>query len=766
MQDFYEILAVIAVGWCLLLAFWLRRYGWKRGLLASTLRVAWLLPLFLAISPRLDKTVVTNSISLKTIHFLEDDSQSMQSYELTALREETRNRLERLCQRHGCRVQHTLLSELSDEVAKGYTPLSHAVQAWMPLTHGEPWILLSDGGDSQPTADWAAQLKNSGVHGGKPLGLILSSPHKEQDNLWIDIVGGPDFGFDQKLIELEATVHRRTANMKEPLTVQVQASVKDSNLASINVTFRPDEESLQVQIPIPPLARGTHLIRISVLPMGSEAAIWDNSVYKSLEVLPNTIGILHLLGSPSWDGRFVRRYLKSEPKYDLISFFILRDPSDVQLTNERELSLIPFPVERLFNEELPNFRAVVLQNFSLYQFLEPGYQKNLVDFVLNGGGLLFIGGPRALHELDIASSPLASLLPFKMKGKGSRAPRQGLSLDPWSEFSSVPFDRNVKFKVRAAEPSKEKRQLATVYDDWLPLDFGLRDEQGFQGLHLLEDVELAEEGLTPLLMAERDDGKTSLLAAASYPGKGRAIWIFSDDLWRLAMNPGAHSSRESYQNFMRSSMTWLLREELQRPLWLQDFSLTTQSFETNWSARLRGPAARFLEEGESWKYRVCGVDVPAQKVTRQMVSQDQWLIGGSINTRMASGVVCEFTLEGQHPAFGTVRASAFGIVPESFADKDMEGSLYRLEQLKELTNGRLTRLGEGSADFEMDQWFADVTGEIGVTRKSEQKLMPDYFWVLDSWWGLLLIALIPLEILVRRWDAFTGHGIREKHPTV
>src|SRR5690606_10902947 len=121
---------------------------------------------------------------------------------------------------------------------------------------------------------------------------------------------------------------------------------------------------------------GQHLLSLKVLPVASEVSLWDNVAYAQVEVMPNTVGVLHLLGSPSWDGRFLRRYLKSEPKYDLISFFILRDPWDSQQVSERELSLIPFPVERLFKEELPNFRVVAIQNFTLIQFLQAEFQNN------------------------------------------------------------------------------------------------------------------------------------------------------------------------------------------------------------------------------------------------------------------------------------------------------------------------------------------------------------------------------------------------------
>ena len=45
----------------------------------------------------------------------------------------------------------------------------------------------------------------------------------------------------------------------------------------------------------------------------------------------------------------------------------------------------------------------------------PNYQKNIVDFVKNGGGLFFLGGEKSLTREDISLSPLAEILPFKFK---------------------------------------------------------------------------------------------------------------------------------------------------------------------------------------------------------------------------------------------------------------------------------------------------------------------------------------------------------------
>ena len=65
----------------------------------------------------------------------------------------------------------------------------------------------------------------------------------------------------------------------------------------------------------------------------------------------------------------------------------------------------------------------------------------------------------------------------------------------------------------------------------------IRKSKNLKGLHHMENVSFKDGEYTPLLNARLRDGTTVPLAVASYPGKGRALWIFSDSLWRLAMDP-------------------------------------------------------------------------------------------------------------------------------------------------------------------------------------------------------------------------------------
>ena len=124
--------------------------------------------------------------------------------------------------------------------------------------------------------------------------------------------------------------------------MQIQVSSKHKHLLSTNISLNKGEKSLDVDVGYRVLTKGNHLLKVKLLPMSGEKVVWDNTIYIPVEVMPNTIGVLHILGSPTWDGRYLRRYFKSEPKYDMISFFILRDPTDSQFVKDKELSLITF----------------------------------------------------------------------------------------------------------------------------------------------------------------------------------------------------------------------------------------------------------------------------------------------------------------------------------------------------------------------------------------------------------------------------------------
>jgi hypothetical protein len=756
------LLAAVGLGF-LITVFWTMEIGFTRGLMAGSFRLLWLLPIFLAFFPRTQTEELPRSMTLRTLHVLSDDSESMGfangnknlDPESPAARSNAAlATLNAECERLGCQPKVTLLSQEDQLTTKGFTPLSRALENWVFRLGNEPWIVLSDGGDYRPTEAWPPSLARTGVGSPAPRGLIYDLSQKDQSNIWISQFNIPPFSFDSKPVFVDVTLRRTADRVSREERIQTQVLTGESAVATINAEFTAGKDEVLVQVSVPPLTRGQHLLTVAALSPGDESAVWDNSVNGEVEVLPNTVGVLHLLGSPSWDGRFLRRYLKSEPKYDLISFFILRDPWDSQQYSERELSLIPFPVERLFKEELPNFRVIVIQNFTLFQFLSPQFQSNLVDFVKNGGGLLFIGGPRALLRSDLASSPLSQILPFNSDGSSNVDMSGALGGFPMGfemseskpDLNGPYHDPDMSFKIALANPDPVERALANVYDDWEKYSETLSSVNSLKGLHHMEQVQFKKEKHTPLLDAVTSTGQKIPLAVASYPGKGRAIWLFSDSFYQLAMAGG--TPREAYNSFMEASITWLMRQDLKKPVAVKNFRILGDKGDY-WSASLVGPAARYFSRESGWQVTACGAVIKELNVERS--ATDEWTISGSLPARVAGGQRCALEVSGEHPAFGSVRAQMATVIPQTFADREIGGSPKKLQDLAKHTLAELV-----TDDAGLTSWLERQTGQDGVALPSRLKTTRNFFWALEQPWFFLCLLALPLEVLVRRWHQFFG----------
>ncbi len=758
---------LLAVGVGVLTVTWIVELGALRGILAGLCRVGWILPVVLAFQPRTLSEKLPRSMSLKPIHVLLDDSASMRQVgsdgESLAQAQANVQMMERECLRLGCQVKLDYVSNLDAQTQAGFSPLNEVLEPWLFRNGAEPWVFLSDGGDWRPKLPWSPRLRGAGAtgEGDTARGFIGGFRNANEANIWIEEMEVPPFSFEGKPFEVSVTMRRNTAAMYSAELVQVQVNQDDKSLANANVRFADGEAAAQVSIPLPALSRGQHLLSLKALPTPAERSLWDNQSFASLEVLPNTIGILHLLGSPSWDGRFLRRYLKGEPKYDLISFFILRDRWDSQAVSERDLSLIPFPVERLFNEELPNFKVVIIQNFALFEFLQPEFQKNLVEFVKAGGGLLFMGGPRALQDGDLRGSPLEEILPFHTEQMAAADDGQSFGFSggfrPTKKNLSGPYyDSEQQFRISFARPDQNQRELASVYDDWESMASELTDFAQAKGLHRMDKVKFKAGGHTPLLLAQTENQKNIPLAVASYPAKGRAIWLFSDTMWRMAMPGDAKISRFAHHQFFQGAINWLLRQDYRKPLLAKDFQVRqTRNEQLAWDVTLRGPAAKYFAASNQWQLLVCGSPVDTSKITISRAGGEDRILTGVLPANIAGGSRCELRVTGEHVAFGSVKAVTAAVVPETFNDEHVGQAPSKLMELERLTSAKLVFADENQATA-LTQWIEAVTGSEGIALPGRYKSSRDFYWAFRQWWIWLLLGLLPVEVLIRRWHRIFG----------
>ena len=710
----------------------------------------WVLPIFLTLFPIAESQELPRSLLKTHIHVLLDDSDSMKSFHPEIILE----KIQSLCLKNSCDVELRKLSQENEWTKKSYTPLRQGLETWFPKVRFDPWILVSDGGDSTPTLPWPREWKGFGQDSEKKTqGILISFPDTEEERLWIEEATSSPLFFDGKPALIDVVLNRKRKKLNSE-TVQVQVLNGKNVLISENILFPEGQSAVVASLTLPNLTLGKQNLEVRVLAPPGEKYLWDKVLYVSSEVVSNTLGILHLLGSPNWDGRFMRRFLKSEPKYDLISFFILRDPWDVQAVSERELSLIPFPVARLFNEELPKFRSIVLQNFNLQQFLSFEYQKRLVDYVKAGGSLFFIGGPRSLLAGDLQNSPLRELFPFTLKTELVS------TFNFWDPSHSVVdkngpwFDKDLTFKMELASPSADKMALADVYEEWVLQADAIEGDIPWKGLHHMENVNFIAEH-TPLILAKTADGKSIPLAVASYPEKGRAIWFFSDQLWRFAMSPSDDVSRAVYNRMIESSFSWLLRQDFRKPVTLSQFILQSwgEGERVTWSVDLEGPAIKYFETSRKWHLNVCDRVVDLKQLGISKLGASHLTLTGKLDMKNSINKQCTLSLTGQHEAFGSVKESILGYIPDMLKDQNVGGSELKMRQLSELTNAPLFSVNEFDKTVQfIETWLAEKTEhQPGLSIPPRFRSYLNYYWIFGQWWFYFLMIFLPLEVLVRRW---------------
>jgi hypothetical protein len=766
------IICIVAITY-----FWMRNLGVARALIAGICRAGWTVPIILSLFPETVTKRIPGTVALQPVHILVDDSDSMGQRDVRqgtakAQVKDLLRRIDDVCLQFGCMPKVTPLSELAGDTKKGFTPLSRVIEPWLYKTGGEPWILLSDGGDFRPSINWDERLKERGgeVSSRRPkevsdpskqrktLGLVAAFGSPRVPGFSVESVAMAPLAFEGKNIQLSAFIERVPEEASSASRVQVQVLVDGRVTTSGEVDFAAGASSGGVDMTFAAPKRGPHIVTVKALAVAGELDTWDNIQTRVLDVIPNTVGVLHLLGSPAWDGRFMRRFLKAEPKFDVISFFILRDPWDSQNASERELSLIPFPVERLFTEELVNFRVIVMQNFTLMRFLQPEYQKNLANFVRNGGGILFIGGPRALTDADASNSALLNdLLPFEMKPGSQPVENAGNGDDVTAGMGSS-WDAENHFKVELASPDAPKRALASIYESWQAVAPRLTSLTNMKGLHRMESIKFRDKEITPLLNARLKDGRVVPLAVASYPGKGRALWLFSDSFWRAAMSSNPENSRSDYHSFMDSALSWLTGGDLRQTITVRDFKVSQvgdQADKIKWQAVFSGSAARYIKSSSSLRISVCGIGAAVEGLSFGGASGDSVEVEGEINTSLRDGMLCGLKMDVEHPSFGSLSVAGWAMIPETLADASMGPSPAKLRQLAKLTGATFVGATDERAR-NIEQWLQLLGASDGKALPDKMKSTREFYWPQDYSWLWVLFLLLPAEILVRRWHLIAG----------
>ncbi len=347
-------------------------------------------------------------------------------------------------------------------------------------------------------------------------------------------VAVPEFAFRGREFKLDLAIQAHGfAGKTVPLYLN-----RGRNLVSRHqVMIDRDPFEKRITLSYTPKELGLHSFSLSLPPQPGEAIAHNNHKEFKVEVRRDKIRVLTLSGSPSWNYRFLRMALKQDPLIDLVSFVFLRTPTDSVDVPDNRLSLIPFPIDEIFLEELKNFDVLVFDDFSHRSYFNVLYLEKVRDFTRDGGGLAMLGGMRSFDSGGYAESPLREVLPIELDGKGNYLMGARLRAIPTAAGKAHPITRIVP-DSRANEEAWKKMPALTTLNQ-------VRRVRG-----------------ETLLAAGSDGGSaTSPLLAVGRFGKGRTLALLSDDFWRWNfVAVGDAETPQNYLKLIRQGVRWLAQE--------------------------------------------------------------------------------------------------------------------------------------------------------------------------------------------------------------
>lgn len=370
------------------------------------------------------------------------------------------------------------------------------------------------------------------------------------------------FAFARTAIEVEARLHVLGAKAAgwEGRHLPVTLRRDGEPVLTIDVEIQPGQRDYRVVFPFTPDRVGKFLYDVSVPVLPGEAIAENNRRAFVLRVVREKIRVVHVAGRPTWDARFLRAALKNDPNIDLVAFFILRSPSDIEFVSSEETSLIPFPCQELFQDQLRTFDLLILQNFNYSAYCSLYLQPAIVPFVESGGAVAMIGGDLSFSSGGYYGSELGQILPVVLP-PDDQPPARLIDATPFQPRLTPAGKNHVVTALHL-----DVKENAQKWDQVPPLD----------GLNL---VQKARPQATVLLahpqLRDKDGAPMPVLSVAEL-GKGRTLALQADSTWKWAFSPPASGKQSgktegdsrgaTYQRFLDQAIRWLIRDPALRLL--------------------------------------------------------------------------------------------------------------------------------------------------------------------------------------------------------
>jgi uncharacterized membrane protein len=398
-------------------------------------------------------------------------------------------------------------------------------------------VVISDGADN-----------SAAMPGATPMLEQLLALRARQIPVYTIGVGSERFERDIEVsrVEVPTSVLREASILVEVVVSQrgyagkkVPVVVEDSGriIGSREVALPKDGEAAVVRIRVPASESGARLLKVRV-PVQSDEMVKENNDRESVVVVNDRREkILYLVGEPRFELKFIRQAVEDDKNLQVVT--LLRSAKDkflrMSVDDSVELST-GFPKTR---EELFAYRGIILGSVEA-SFFTVDQLRMLADFVsVRGGGLLALGGRRALAEGGFAGTALADALPVELgPPAGSDSGATDITVAPTAAGILHP----------ATQLAPNDSTTATLWRQMPPLT-------------TVNEVGRPKPGATVLLegRVEGDRRARPTLTFQRY-GRGKAIVFAVQDSWLWQMHALVSVEDQRHETFWRQLLRWLVSD--------------------------------------------------------------------------------------------------------------------------------------------------------------------------------------------------------------
>jgi uncharacterized membrane protein len=363
----------------------------------------------------------------------------------------------------------------------------------------------------------------------------FGDPQTYQDIL-IKGISAPALAFRDRDVSIDVTIKNYGYT---GLTLPVLLKDSSRLLSAKNISVQADPGESTVSLSFVPSEVGQKNLSISIPQQVGESIVDNNQVNLSIKVVRDKTRILMVSGTPSLNYRFMRTALKSDPSIDLLSFVILRTPSDILNVRSIEQSLIPFPVKTLFLKELTNFDLLIFDNFNYALYLRPEHLESIRKFVEGGGSFAMVGGPNLFDEGRYGLSPIGDILPVRFVE---------------SEF----YRRDSPIRVRSS-PAGTQHPILRFSGEYREGDAD--PDRLWREMSPLDGINLMEAKKSASVLLETAEGIPWPILTVSEKGKGRVLALTTDYAWKWYMGMVASGKgNQLYLMLIHRMVRWLTKD--------------------------------------------------------------------------------------------------------------------------------------------------------------------------------------------------------------